>query len=254
MRKSPLCMTNQLDEIDKRIIYHLTNDARNTSAPTIAEEVNVSAGTIRNRINQLEDEEIITGYHAGIDYERVERRLTDLFVCHAPVPDRETLAQQVLDIPGVINVKELMAGRGNLHVTAVGTDMDDLTRIARALSNLGIEIETEDLIQHEFSCPYQPFGPEEKREQQVMTNTVNLTGDAEVIELTVGEDTPIADRTLEQASENGLLDDEVLLIAIERDETIITPKGHTQIQPGDIVSIFSPETSSESILHAFGGA
>lgn len=54
-------MANRLDEIDKRVLYHLAADARDTSAPAIAEEVNVSAGTIRNRIRQLEADGTIKG-------------------------------------------------------------------------------------------------------------------------------------------------------------------------------------------------
>lgn len=69
-------MSVRFDEIDKRILYHLARDARGISAPDIADEVNVSAGSIRNRINRLEEEGVLEGYHARIDYERAERRHT----------------------------------------------------------------------------------------------------------------------------------------------------------------------------------
>lgn len=39
----------RVDEIDRRIIHALMTNARETSAPMIAEEVTVSAGTILNR-------------------------------------------------------------------------------------------------------------------------------------------------------------------------------------------------------------
>jgi DNA-binding Lrp family transcriptional regulator len=126
-------MEHRLDEVDRRILYRLMEDARDTSAPDIAEEVNVSAGTIRNRIHRLEDLGIIRGYHAGVDFELAAGKLTNLFVCSAPVSDREKFAKQVLEIPGVVDVRELMAGQRNLHVTAVGDDMNDITRISRAV-------------------------------------------------------------------------------------------------------------------------
>lgn len=44
----------------------------------------------------------------------------------------------------------------------VGTDTNDLMRIATALSNLGLEIAHEKSIQREFFHPYQPFGPDEE--------------------------------------------------------------------------------------------
>lgn len=53
-------MQARLDDIDRRILYYLRVDARNTTAPMIAEEVDVSAATIRNRINQLEEKGVIT--------------------------------------------------------------------------------------------------------------------------------------------------------------------------------------------------
>lgn len=245
-------MDYRLDEIDKRILFHLAADARNVSAPTIAEEVNVSPGTIRNRIKQLEEHGIIQGYTASIDYEQVGR-LTDLFVCTSPVPDRATIAQQVLDISGVVNVRELMTGRGNLHVKAVGTDTGDLTRIARALSNLGLEIENEDLVHREHDRPYAPYGPEGDRSRQSIMDVTSLTGGAEVVELTVHEDAPVAGRTLEEANQEGLIGPDVLVIAIERDESVITPKGGTEVLPDDVVSLFTRGGIKQATVQAFGG-
>src|SRR6056297_3373990 len=103
-------MEYRLDEIDKRILYYLAEDARNTSAPLVAEEVDVSPGTIRNRIRKLEENNVIEGYHADVNYARADNLLTNLFVCNAPVSDRERLAREALSIPGVVNVREVMTG------------------------------------------------------------------------------------------------------------------------------------------------
>lgn len=246
-------MDYRLDEVDRRIVYRLMQDSRNTSAPSIAEEVNVSAGTIRNRIQQLEEHGIITGYHLGVDFERVDGKLTNVFVCSAPVPDREKVAKQVLQIPGVINVRELMAGRENLHVTAVGSDMNDVTRISRALSTMGLEIQGEDLLQREYQHPYHPFGPDDDRRTTSITDLISLTGNAEVIELTVEEDAPIAGKTLKEADSDGLIDDSVLVVAIERDGTIVTPKGRTEIRPDDLVTVFCQNGAADEVLEMFAG-
>ncbi len=109
-------MNTQLDEIDKQILYELAADARNTSAPMIAEKVDVSSATIRNRITELEESGIIEGYHAAINYEQCEGRLTNLFSCHAPVKDRRELIQQALQIPGVVGVSELRTGQRNVQI------------------------------------------------------------------------------------------------------------------------------------------
>jgi Lrp/AsnC family leucine-responsive transcriptional regulator len=244
-------MANRLDEIDKRILYYLTEDARNTSAPMIAEEVNVSAGTIRNRIDRLEDRGIIEGYHAAIDYERADGSLMNLLVCDTDAPDREKLAKQVLRIPGVVNVRELMTGRGNLHVTVVGADTSDLTHIGRALSELGVDIVDEGLLQQEYVTPYHPFGPEEGLAEQSMADFMSLAGDAEVVSLTVAADAPVAGRTLREANEDGLIGADVLVVAIERENAILTPRGDTTIRPDDLATVFSRDGVSDDLLSLF---
>ena len=152
--------SKSIDEIDERVIYYLVAEARNTSAPNIADEVDVSPGTIRNRIEHLEAEGAIGGYHADIRYQEIGGMITTLFVCEASISDLETLVADILDISGVINVRELLSGRENLQVTAVGKDVDDLMRIATDLSDLDLKIIHEDLIQREFHQPYGPFGPD----------------------------------------------------------------------------------------------
>ncbi len=247
-------MAHRLDEVDKKILYYLVKDARNTSAPTVADEVNVSAGTIRNRISQLENRGVIRGYHAAIDYERADGHLTNLLICTAPVPDREKLAKQALQIPGVVNVRELLTGRGNLHITTVGSGTGDLTRIARAISKLGIEVENEDLIQHERSQPYRPFGPDGEVEAPSMTDFMSLSGSAEVVDLTVSREAPIAGKTLREADGEGDIGEDVLVVAIERGDTIVTPKGNTTVQPDDLVTVFSLDGVSDDLMYLFTGS
>lgn len=244
-------MTYRLDEIDRRIIYELMRDARNTSAPSIAEQVNVSPGTIRNRINQLEDHGIICGYTAGIDFEEAEGHLTNLYVCNAPISERKSLAQEASVVPGVINVRELMTGRRNLHIMAVGEDTEALRRITRALSQLGIEIEDETLVEAETNSPYTSFGPEDELPGSEATDFISLAGDANVVEVTVDENAPIVNRSLEEAVQQGILDDDSLVIAIERGEEILTPHGTTVIEPDDLVTVLSRSGRTDTVLETF---
>ncbi|WP_227376202.1 Lrp/AsnC family transcriptional regulator [Haladaptatus halobius] len=246
-------MGYRLDEIDKRIIYRLMQNARDTSAPQIADEVSVSAGTIRNRVQKMQEHGIITGFHTNIDFERVDGRLTSLFTCTAEVPSREGLAQGILEIPGVINVRELMTGRGNLQVKAVSEDTSDLSRIANELSNRGLEIENENLIQNERFHPYHQFGPDERQGHISMTDLVSLSGEADVVELVINSDAPIANKTLKEAGREGLIGDELLVIAIERDDSVLTPKGSTWIRPDDVVTVFSRGGVSQDVLREFVG-
>ena len=146
-----------LDDLDRTILHSLQADARRTSSQDIADEAGVSASTVRNRISRLEDRGIITGYHADVDYERAGYQLYTLIVCTAPVPRREELAADALDVPGVVRVEEVMTGAENVHVFAVGRDSDDLSRIGRDLDDLGLEVADEDILRSVRSGPFEGF-------------------------------------------------------------------------------------------------
>lgn len=245
-------MDYRLDEIDKRILYYLAEDSRNTSAPVVAEEVDVSPGTIRNRIQKLEENGVIEGYHADIDYAQAENLLTNLFVGNAPVSDRERLAREALSIPGVVNVREVMTGRENLHVTVVGRDADDITRIGQELTDLGVEIENEGLVQREYFHPYHPYGPDDAGAAPAK-EFISLTGEAEVVVVRVTDDATVIDQTVREADARGVLDDGLLVVAIERDDAVLTPKGDTRFEAGDIVTVLFREGYSQETVDAFGG-
>lgn len=82
---------------------------------------------------------------------------------------------------------------------------------------------------------------------------MSLAGDAEVFEITVVDGAPIAERTLQEANEGGLLGEDVLVVAIEREETVITPRGDTEIRSGDLATVFSREGISGGVMNTFTG-
>ena len=175
-------MTSRLDEIDGEIVHALMADARNTTATTIAEGLNVSDGTVRNRIDRLEEEGVIQGYTATVDFERAGGRLTSVYMCPVPAAERERLALAAESIPGVINIRVLMAGRRDLQVVAVGEDTEDLRDIARSLSELDIQIEDEELVQTEIWSPYAPFAHDESHHRPEPTDVVTLPDGHDVVE------------------------------------------------------------------------
>ena len=246
-------MPLQFDMIDEQILYYMAQEARHTSAPDIAEKVDVSAPTVRNRIRRLEEAGVIQGYHANIDYQKVEGRLTNHYICSTGDRDRQEMAQRVLDVSGVINVREIMSGKGDLRITVVGSDTDDLTRIAQGITSLGIEIDDEDLIHQEYFRPYAPFGPQDEELASPVTGVAGLAGDADVVEVIVKEQAPIAGKTLQIANEEGFIPSDVLVVRINRDEGTITPTGETLIKENDFVTIHSRSGVTEETLEAFTG-
>jgi DNA-binding Lrp family transcriptional regulator len=148
----------KLDDLDRWILYNLQNEARHTSSSEIAETLDVSASTVRNRIQRLEADDVIRGYHADVDYEAAGYQLFTLIVCTAPIPEREELAEAAAQVPGVVEVQEVMTGEANVLVRAIGVDGDDLTRIGEALDELGLRVSDEDLIRNTHRSPYSHFG------------------------------------------------------------------------------------------------
>jgi len=153
-----LAMKNgELDSIDKQILYYLQQDARGISSSEIGEQLDLSPSTIRTRLNKLEESGIVRGYHIDIDYELAGYPLYTKIICTAPVPDRDVLANQAQDISGVTAVREIMTGKRNVYVNAIGQSHDDLNRIAEELDGLGLDIVDEQLVRDEYVCPYHGF-------------------------------------------------------------------------------------------------
>ncbi|MFC7204193.1 Lrp/AsnC family transcriptional regulator [Haloferax namakaokahaiae] len=153
--------TRELDALDKQILYTLQSEARHTSSSDIASEHDVSASTVRNRIQQLEADGVIRGYHADVDYETTGYQLFTLIVCTAPIPEREELAAAAANVPGVVEVQEVVTGRGNVLVHGIGVDGDDLSRIGEELDELGLQVSDEDLIRNTHKRPYSAFDADE---------------------------------------------------------------------------------------------
>jgi len=147
----------KLDSIDRHILYYLQQDARKTSSSDIAEKLDLSPSTVRTRLNALEENGIIRGYHIDIDYDLAGYPLYTKIICTAPVPNRDELANQAREIRGVTAVREIMTGERNVYVNAIGKDHDDLNRISQDLDTLGLTIVDEQLIRDEYVCPYHGF-------------------------------------------------------------------------------------------------
>ncbi|NHN61373.1 MULTISPECIES: TrkA family potassium uptake protein [Halorussus] len=82
---------------------------------------------------------------------------------------------------------------------------------------------------------------------------MHLADGAEVFEITVGEDGPIASRTLRDADEADVLPDDVRVVAVERGESALLPRGDTEIREGDLVTVFSKRGFAPAILEVFTG-
>jgi Lrp/AsnC family leucine-responsive transcriptional regulator len=147
----------EIDDVDKAILYALQEDARNMSSGDIAERTGTSDSTVRKRIQRLESENIIKGYSASVDYQQSGYPLRMLLFCTASIPERGDLVEEILAIDGVVSVQELVTGEENLLVTAVGESDSDITPVAQELLDMGLTVADEVLVRSHETTPFGGF-------------------------------------------------------------------------------------------------
>lgn len=150
-------VTRELDEIDRGILYLLQKDARNLSPANMADSLPVSEGTVRNRLDRLEKENIIEKYIAIVNYEVAGYPLKITYSCHAPLLNRPELATRATEIAEVIRIQEMVTGTHNVRVTALAEDVNQVSTIAKQLSEIGLTVELENLVHRERMQPFTPF-------------------------------------------------------------------------------------------------
>ena len=150
-------MARDLDNVDRGILYMLQKDARNTTSEDIADKTGVSASTIRNRLDRLEGDGIIEGYHPKIDYEAANLPLRVMFIITAPPKQRSDIVNKLLDIQGVVDVREMITGKHNIQTEVVGRDTSDIVRITDAIHDLGVEVESSEIMKRRRVQPFNHF-------------------------------------------------------------------------------------------------
>ncbi|RDI72177.1 Lrp/AsnC family transcriptional regulator [Halopelagius longus] len=134
-----------LDLVDQAILFHLQRDGR-CAITDIADAVDVSDNTVRNRIQKMEEEGVIEDYQVNVNYDNAGIQHLFMFVCTARVAERARLVANVRDLSGVVEVLSLMTGNENVYVVAAARDKSAITELAYDIEELGLRIEREHLI------------------------------------------------------------------------------------------------------------
>ncbi|QSG14005.1 Lrp/AsnC family transcriptional regulator [Halapricum desulfuricans] len=153
----------EIDDVDRAILYALQEDARNMSSGDIAERTGTSDSTVRKRIQRLESDGVIKGYSASVDYQQSGFPLRMLLYCTASIPERGDLIPEILAIDGVVSVQELVTGEQNLLVTVVGESDSDITPVAQELLDMGLTVADEVLVRSHETTPFGTFDPENSK-------------------------------------------------------------------------------------------
>lgn len=153
-------MVKNLDDVDRGILHLLQGNAREATAAGMGEQVGVSASTVRNRIEILQQEGVIRGYLPEIDYELAGFELHLFVVGQASTANRAEVATEALGVPGVVNVREMVTGEHNLHVEAVAVDSAAADETLAGLEGLDLEIVSTQIVKDLHVQPFNHFGTE----------------------------------------------------------------------------------------------
>ena len=117
----------ELDETDKQILRILQEDAR-TPFSEVARRIDMSSATVHDRVNRLEEEGVIRGYHADVDPREVGYGVS-AFVGLRTDQGREEEA--LAHLAGLSEVKEvhLTTGEWDVMVRVHAEDTDALREL-----------------------------------------------------------------------------------------------------------------------------
>ena len=115
----------KLDRIDRRILEELQADARLSSAD-LAERVSLTTSPCWRRVKRLEEEGLISGYHARLDAQRLGYQVTAIVQVSLDKKDAESLnafETAVQAIPQVLACLRI-SGRYDHQLVVVAEDLE----------------------------------------------------------------------------------------------------------------------------------
>lgn len=141
-----------LDATDRKIL-RLLQEAARRSFRSLGEAVGLGAPSVHARVQRLEQEGYIRGYHADVDPERVGRSMMAFVTIgleggrKGEVPRTEVVAEQLRKDPDVLEVHAI-TGEDDLLVKVRTSDMRGLERLLlRSLEPLeGVRRTTTNLV------------------------------------------------------------------------------------------------------------
>jgi len=147
-----------LDELDRKILRALADDARNVTTEEIAERVGLASSTVAARINDLEDEGVIEGYAPMIDYRQAG--FDPHMILFGTAIDDEFSIDATLAVDGVTCVHRLATDEENVLIELVAATQEEIERRLDALDERGVEITRTEVLRDEESQPLGGFGDE----------------------------------------------------------------------------------------------
>lgn len=150
--------SDEIDNVDRGILFLLQENARDNTTTHIAEQVGVSSSTVANRIQKLEEQDVITGFHPTVDYEKVGLGQHLLLVGSVDFENQTSKARSILDVSGVVSVRELLTNNRNVAIELVGYSREYIESAIDELHETGVSIERVEMMKRERNQPFDHFG------------------------------------------------------------------------------------------------
>ena len=113
-----------IDMLDLRIIQTLNRNAR-MSYKAIAEELDVSDVTVRNRVRNMLDDGVIKRFNVLLDYHKLGRIIKAFIGLRVQPPKLKEVVEHLIDNPDV-QVLYRTTGEVDLFVEVIFKDMEEL--------------------------------------------------------------------------------------------------------------------------------
>ncbi len=142
-----------MDEIDKKIIRILQNDAR-TPFKHIAEETNVSRDTINNRFERMIQDKIISGTTIILDSKKSEDGLFAFIGVKTKMSDSDVVLEKIKEIPGICSISRAI-GEYNIEGIFLGKSMEEMIQIKEQIKNISniLDVVVEVFVDSPLLCP-----------------------------------------------------------------------------------------------------
>jgi DNA-binding Lrp family transcriptional regulator len=123
-----------IDEVDRKILRELTKDCR-MSYRKIAKRANVAVGTVLARIRRLEEEDVIKGYAAIVDHEKVGYQLTGIAEITVLKGRLLEMEQAISKLPNTCAVYDV-TGLADAIVIAKFRSREEMSKFAKTILSM----------------------------------------------------------------------------------------------------------------------
>jgi Lrp/AsnC family transcriptional regulator for asnA, asnC and gidA len=117
----------ELDETDRAILRLLQEDARMPFSE-IAREIDMSSATVHDRVNKLEEEGVIEGYHATVDPKAAGYGISAFVGIRVEQGGEWDTLERLRDIDGIQEV-HLTTGEWDVVIRVFAQDSDELREL-----------------------------------------------------------------------------------------------------------------------------